>query len=223
MRVQHRLKLRLKPILLPDRTKPRRVRGGPGKGTVALLNPQRDLQRQWGLYESELNLLYRDYIGPTDVVYDIGAGDGLTTLLYAKLARRGTVLAFEPDPTALSFLRANVALNPDLISAIEIVPLAFEGSPRPEWPEPTFIKVDVDGAEVDVLGALVPLLGRRPPILIETHSADLEAECITRLTGLGYSARIIPNSTWKRFWPEYRPIDHNRWLLATSHPSLELP
>jgi precorrin-6B methylase 2 len=217
MRAQHRLKLRLKPILLPDRTKPRRVRRGPGKGTVALLNPQRDLQRQWGLYESELNPIYRHYIGPTDVVYDIGAGDGLTTLVYAKLARRGTVLAFEPDPAAVSLLRANVTLNPDLDSAITIVPLAFGGPLHPQWPEPTFVKVDVDGAEVGVLGALEPLLGRRPTLVIETHSAGHEAECVTRLTSLGYATRVIPNASWRLLWPEWRPIVHNRWLLATPH------
>jgi len=214
MHAQHSLKRGLKPLVLPDRRAPRKVLGGPGRGIVALLNPQDDLQRQWGLHESELNDIYRDHISSDGVVYDIGAGDGLTTLLYANLARFGCVLAFEPDREALGLLHRNIALNPRLAQAIVVVPEAFGDRLDPSWPFPTFVKVDVDGAELLVLDALAALVAHRPPIVVETHSADLERDSIARLDGLGYRTRIIPNARWRALWPEWRPIEHNRWVLA---------
>ena len=101
MVAEHRLKLLVKPLLIPDETKPRTIKRGPGRGTVALLNRRHDLQREFGLYESELNNIYRTSISSDSVVYDIGAGDGVTTLLYASLASAGRVFAFEPEPGQL--------------------------------------------------------------------------------------------------------------------------
>jgi FkbM family methyltransferase len=46
------------------------------------------------------------------VVLDVGAHIGYYTLLFAKrVGASGRVIAFEPDPDALRWLRANVALN----------------------------------------------------------------------------------------------------------------
>lgn len=214
MYIQDRVKRAVKRLIVPDHCAARRVRGGPGRGTVALLNPRRDLQRQWGLYESELSRIYRQRISTGSVVYDIGAGDGVTTLLYAKLARFGSVLAFEPDPDAFAVLCENLKLNPRLASVITVVPEAFGSRLDPSWPAPTFVKIDVDGAELAVLEALTPMLGQCPTIVVETHGTDLERESIRKLTALGYWTRVIPNARWRVLWPEWRPIDQNRWLLA---------
>src|SRR5262245_17841498 len=137
---RHRAKRMLKTLLLPDRRSPTVVRRGPGSGTVALLNPQHDLQRQWGLYEYELNRIYRGCIGFDGVVYDIGAGDGVTTLLYANLAWGGCVVAFEPDAAAVDLLRRNLSLNPRLAEVVHVVPEPFDAGTARSLPDPTFVK-----------------------------------------------------------------------------------
>ena len=79
-----------------------------------------------------------------------------------------------------------------------------------------FIKIDVDGTECDVLDSGVSLLMEASAyLLIETHSREIERECIIRLETLGYVCRIIQNAWWRIFIPELRPINHNRWLWAS--------
>ena len=60
--------------------------------------------------------------GPGTTFYDIGSWVGPTALWAAT--RGGAVIAFEPDPVALSMLRANVSLNPAMAGRIEVVPAA---------------------------------------------------------------------------------------------------
>jgi precorrin-6B methylase 2 len=217
MHAQHRLKLLIKPLLVRDETKARTIKGGPGRGTVALLNRRHDLQREFGLYESELNGIYRSCISPDSAVYDIGAGDGVTTLLYAALARGGHVYAFEPDPQAVDHLRANLELNPRLRERVTVVADAFcADMPDAERERPGFVKIDVDGAELEVIRAARTILGHLPPLVVETHSATLEQDCADLLSSLGYQLRTVPNARWRSIWPEWRPLEHNRWLWATA-------
>jgi precorrin-6B methylase 2 len=204
MRVQHRLKSALKPLLFSDVTSPRTVKTGPGRGVIALFNRRHDLQREFGLYERELHAVYRRLIRPGSVVYDIGAADGLEALTYAALGAR--VFAFEPDPDALAKLERNVALNPG--AAVTIVPQRYEPGLAPP---PDAVKLDVDGAEVDVLNALPD---RPAAIIVETHSEELEASCRTLLSARGYDVRTVPNAWWRRLYPEWRPTEFNRWLVA---------
>jgi FkbM family methyltransferase len=86
------------------------------------------LQRELGLYESELSRPYRRLIAPNAVVYDIGADDGFTTLIYARLAPRGHVYAFEPEARGLVRLKRNLAANPALASRVIVVPAAVDGA-----------------------------------------------------------------------------------------------
>jgi hypothetical protein len=138
-------------------------------------------------------------------VIDVGAGDGYETLAYAKIG--ATVHAFESSPEALARLNANLNLNPQLARLIEVHPHAF---PEGDVPEAAFAKVDVDGGERLVLESLTHV----PALLIETHSADIEGECLAFLGGRGYVCRVIENAWWRPLWPEWRPIEHNRWLIA---------
>jgi FkbM family methyltransferase len=65
-------------------------------------------------------------------------------------------------------------------------------------PPPTFIKIDVEGAEVDVLrGAIETLMQIRPSVMCETHGADNAAKVYEILHGVGYrlfnvSQNVIP-------------------------------
>jgi hypothetical protein len=68
---------------------------------------------------------------------------------------------------------------------------------------------------VDVLRSGRQLLANGPiDVLVETHSAKLENDCIQFLERLNYSCAIIKNAWWRIFIPELRPIAHNRWLLS---------
>jgi hypothetical protein len=206
MKIQHRVKSALKPLLFDDCFRVRRVKAGPGRGVVALLNRRYDLQREFGLYETELNRAYHKHVRSGVHVIDIGAADGLTSLTYARLG--ANVTAFEPDALAADKFARNMALNPSLARRITLVQDYY----RPgEYPAPGVVKIDVDGAEGEVL-RLMPDLPNC--VIVETHSRQLESECHELLTARGYAVTIIRNARWRRFYPEYRPIGFNRWLIA---------
>ena len=72
----------------------------------------------------------------------------------------------------------------------------------------------IEGAEVKALGGAAVLLHRLDVRwLIETHSADLERECLDILHLAGYKTRVISPAWWRFFLPEQR-CGHNRWLAA---------
>jgi precorrin-6B methylase 2 len=209
MRVQHALKNAVKPLLFKDAEAPRSVKSGPGRGVVVLLNRRRDLQREFGLYERELHEIYRRLVRPGTIVYDIGAADGLEALTFAALGAH--VIAFEPSPDAIARLEQNLALNPEVVITVVAAPYAPGLAPLPD-----FVKIDVDGAEVSVLKSLP----QRPrSLVVETHSEKLEAACRTLLLAQGYDIQTVRNAWWRRFYPEWRPSDFNRWLVATLPPA----
>ena len=72
-----------------------------------------------GSYEPRLTQQFVEVIRPGQVVYDIGANVGYYTLLSAVLTGpAGKVVAFEPLPRNLTFLRQHVEVNS--LKAVEI-------------------------------------------------------------------------------------------------------
>ncbi|MDP1563167.1 MAG: FkbM family methyltransferase [Pirellulaceae bacterium] len=64
---------------------------------------------------------FRNLIQPGDCVWEIGAHIGFVTQFYSQLVgESGRVVAFEPGPENLKYLRANIATNPN----IELQPVA---------------------------------------------------------------------------------------------------
>lgn len=55
--------------------------------------------------------VFKQYIKPTDTVFDVGANVGTHALLAAKLAPQGQVFAFEPGARAFAALEKNARLN----------------------------------------------------------------------------------------------------------------
>jgi precorrin-6B methylase 2 len=221
--MQARAKGAIKPMLVADEELLRTVRFGPGRGVRAYLNRRHDLQREFGLYESELSALYRRLIDPDSIVYDVGANDGLTALMFAKLAARGHVYAFEPEAHSLSALERNLAANPMLAPRVTVVPAAAGHSSAntsidafaEREPPPMFVKIDVDGAELDVLeGMRSTLRTHFPALVVETHSRELEERCVALLDEAEYRVTVRRNAWWRVLYPEMRPIEHNRWLVA---------
>jgi hypothetical protein len=80
---------------------------------------------------------------------------------------------------------------------------------------PTFVKIDVDGAELEVLDGMRGTLRKvGPSLVVETHSGELEQECAALLASASYRVRVRRNALWRVLYPEMRPIEHNRWLVA---------
>jgi hypothetical protein len=213
---ERRLKLAVKRRLFPGERRPLRVRHGPARGIRFLGTRQHDLRREFGVWESELTPWYRRWITPGRVVWDVGAHDGYTALLYAQLGAR--VEAFEPDPSACERLLANLRLNPGLEPLVTLRAFGIEpGTDLSSLPPPDVVKVDVDEAEPAVRDALLPLLSaRRPFVVWEVHGATNESESRDALISAGYEVRLVRNARWKTLSPEYRPLPGgvNRWLVA---------
>ncbi len=64
-----------------------------------------------GTYEKAQTELFQQHVQADSIVFDLGANVGYYTLLAAKLARQGQVVAFEPEPRNAAFLRSNIAAN----------------------------------------------------------------------------------------------------------------
>ena len=65
-----------------------------------------------GSYEYEQRLIFERYVGAGDVVFDVGANVGFYTLVSSALVgSTGQVVAFEPLPRNLYFLRAHLSMN----------------------------------------------------------------------------------------------------------------
>jgi hypothetical protein len=190
------------------------------------LDPGYQGQYILGLYEREAQRWLGVLSSGVKSAIDIGAASGEYTLYFLARTAAEQVLAFDPDAVSREQFVQNIALNgftnhprlhasaqyvksvagPDAITLDALLPLLKL---------PCVIKIDVDGAELDILeGAREILRTRQVRWLIETHSAELERDCVTRLTENEYQVTIIPNAWWRLIVPEQRPIAHNRWLVA---------
>lgn len=71
-----------------------------------------------GTYESQMREAFEDALESGDTVFDVGAHVGYYTLLAAEIVGpSGLVVAFEPLPSNLDYLRAHLQLN-DITNAI---------------------------------------------------------------------------------------------------------
>ena len=145
-----------------------------------------------GTYEATKQRAFAAAVRPGYVVYDVGANVGFYSLLASRLVGpRGRVMAFEPAPANLRYLRRHVALNHS--ANVEVVDAAVsdrerfmrfdEGPNRYEGrlaahggievrcvsldefasthAHPDVIKIDVEGGELDVLRGAAGLLASR--------------------------------------------------------------
>lgn len=162
--------------------------------------------RKMGGKKRFVNMILND-LKEDSVFIDVGAANGLTTILAAKRSC-AAVIAFEPDRSRFDKLIRNVELNKlNLKVKCFNVPLYFksENNSSPYKVEsktldsyfynynysilkPTHIKIDVEGREVNVLeGARETLKKYRPILYIELHPSKCNPSIFfTLLKDLSY-------------------------------------
>jgi hypothetical protein len=173
-----------------------------------------------GLYEFELNRHLRSIAKPGYRSFDLGGQFGYDALVLAKLTA-GPVVSVECDADLAEEIRQNVAHNSRL-PRIDVVcgfvaatdaghSVSIDGL-AVRFGTPDLLKIDIEGGEVEALrGASKTLTERRPAILLEVHGTDIEWDCLEILRGAGYAPPTVVDR--RRWLPELRPIEHNRWLV----------
>ncbi len=190
------------------------IQAGPCAGLVWSLPTRANYLR--GVYESAVTNFVAAALLPNHVFWDVGAHFGYYTLLAARRTPQGQCLSFEPNPDNRWYLDHHVAWNhlknvtvfPYAITAENgsstfggggtgggslrggtqevqtrsVDALVQSGACR----TPTFMKIDVEGAEIEVLKCeTVKHMGGF--IFVATHGPGLHAESVRILTGYGYT------------------------------------
>jgi FkbM family methyltransferase len=166
-----------------------------------------------GLYEPEFQNTFMQCIPEHAIVWDVGANVGYYSLLATRKARK--VLAIEPLPANLEYLRRHIALN-HLEEQIDVYPIAAsnydgegrfmvvdgnrsEGSLGPNGElavttgkldhlvsdPPALIKIDVEGNEYVVLEGAIEALKRKTATVLLALHTE-GSDCRRLLGELGY-------------------------------------
>jgi Methyltransferase FkbM domain len=214
------LKQATKRLVLPVGSQPRHLRFGLARGLRMQIDFARQTRTYLGLYEIELNRYLRRILRPGVTAFDVGGQHGYDALVIA--GRTGArVASFECDPECVQGMSESFRLNAHIAGLIEPVE-AMVGDGRDdlgldEWAYnggfvPDFIKIDIDGGELDALRSAERILRERhPPIIVETHSLDLERACGLLLHEHSYRPVVVNQ---RRVWPDRRLVEHNRWLVS---------
>lgn len=215
----------LKRLLLPRTVGARAVLTGAFRGIRFHIDPARQTQLWLGLYEREVQGWLEQMTRGAAAAVDIGAAEGEYTL-YLLLRTDARVIAVEPLAESRQLLRANLALNN--VHDTERLEVVTDYLGTTEWtrpqtldsivaglPRPLFVKMDVDGSELDILRSGDGVVSdRQVRWLIETHSPQLERDCLDVFRQAGRHGLIVDNAWWRALLPEERPIEQNRWLVV---------
>ena len=217
--------VRIKRAVLPTGPHRRTLPLGIARGLRMTVDFSTQTRMFLGLYEIELNRWLRDLCRPGFRSFDVGGQFGYDALVLAKLSG-APVISFECEPACCEAITANAAANPGLGHLVTVRQAFIDAESAeaegrlalddvafgPGGFVPDFMKLDIEGAELAALtGARRILASRRPGLLVETHSRRLEEQCLELLRHHGYAPEIVNPRRWL---PDFRPAEHNRWLAA---------
>lgn len=139
-----------------------------------------------GTYDPITSAIIKKFVKKDSVVIDIGANVGALTLLMAKAASNGKVIAIEPGVTICSRLRYNIDLNPELRHIVEIIQVGISDR-RGElfWKEDKknrgnagLLEGDGEVVKVDTLDHIVASSGLNKIDFIKIDVEGMEYEVI---------------------------------------------
>ncbi len=114
-------------MVLGKQPRVHRIPFGPIRGRKIFLSPQISLRMWFGVDEPWIAQLSRKLLSPGDVVYDLGAHVGYTTVLFSHILQgRGEIHAFEILPSTAALLRKTVDANGFGNITIHVVGLGAE-------------------------------------------------------------------------------------------------
>ena len=217
------MKQLIKKILFGD-TSIQTIKAGIGKGLKMHIDVSSKTQRIIGLDELEIQKPFKKYSKLSSHFFDIGASDGYYSLLYRKFNSEGMIYLFEAQTRFKIEQEEHFRLNgfkidyqhyDKFVSNLDNDKNISIDTLFQKKNETLFFKIDVDGGELDVLNGMKnTAIQNNCYFIIETHTKQLEIDCLNFLQALGYKTKII-NQGWYRFFiKENRPIEHNRWFLA---------
>jgi FkbM family methyltransferase len=192
--------LRLPLKALPDKM-PMVVLQGPIRGQRWLAGAS--VHGCWlGSYEQDKVRLFVQLTSPNDVVYDLGANAGYYTLVAARLiGPSGRVIAFEPVPRNLWYLRRHLKLNH--VSNATLVPAAASATTGMAWFNP---EGDSSMGHLSTEGTL-----QVPTVAIDelVGRANIEAPNVMKIDVEGAESELLRGA--QRTLEQHRPVI----LLAT--------
>jgi len=200
------------------------IKAGVAKGLKMNIDISGKAQRILGLDEREIQSFFEKYAKKCSHFFDIGASDGYYSLIYRKYNKKGVIHMFEAQERFKQeqedhFKMNNFELNYKYYSKFvsnknDEKNLSIDDIFK-EKNAAILFKIDVDGGEMDVLKGMTNTLSNNKCFfIIETHTKQLEIDCIEFVQKHGYKAKIIDAAWYRTFIPEERPIEHNRWFVA---------
>lgn len=200
------------------------IKGGIGKGLKMNIDVSSKAQRIIGLDEREIQKPFMDYAKKCNYFFDIGASDGYYSLLYRKYNPTGTIYMFEAQTKFKIEQEEHFKLNgfkidyhhyDKFVSNFDNDKNVSVDTLFQEKNKIVLFKIDVDGGEMDVLNGMKnTAINNNCYFVIETHTKQLEIDCIKFLHDLGYKTKVIDQGWYRTFVKEDRPIEHNRWFIA---------
>jgi len=196
---------------------------GPSKGMKIRYDINNRFQHLLGFYEREIYKYLQKGFAKAKTLIDVGANDGYYVLAMLKTGKK--VIACEPG-IANEEIVSNASLNGfELNKHYQLITQLIGNGNTNDFvsmktllataERPVFILVDIDGAEFDLLQSCGEELDYKNIIwLFETHSPELEKQCIDFLKGKGYNITLIKNAWWRFLVKESRPLEQNRWFYA---------
>jgi len=157
-----------------------------------------------------LTLRLLDLLGPGDVFLDVGASIGIYAIPAAtRVGQTGRVIAVEADVEKARKLARNVEINhlQDRINVEGITAGEVSNAEKGEltldsvlatnqYPNPTIIKVDVDGPELRVLRGLQSTIESNSRLrLLQVEFSDSNVELVEYLRSFGF--KLVDFETYR--------------------------